>query len=175
MTKSKRILIFTGNGKGKTTAALGMALRAAGHGMKTLIIQFVKGDPETGEVAACKKTPGIEIIQTGRGFVPRREDPSFEEHRRAASGGLAIAEKAMERGDMDMLVLDEICNAIARGLLAEEDVLAVIGKSAPGISIVLTGRNASAGLVAIADTVTEMRMVKHGRAKGLTARKGVEY
>jgi ATP:corrinoid adenosyltransferase len=79
-----RIILFTGDGKGKTTAALGMVLRASGHGMKALIIQFVKADPSTGELAACRHLPGVEIVQTGRGFIPERTSPEFQEHCSAA-------------------------------------------------------------------------------------------
>jgi len=175
MMEKGRILIFTGDGKGKTTAALGMVLRAAGHGMKTLVVQFIKSDTTTGELEACKRLPPIEIVQAGRGFVPDREDPSFEEHRRAAREGLFLAEKAMEKGDLEMIVLDEICLAVARGLLDESDVLAAVGKAGPRTTVVLTGRGATQGLIALADTVTEMRMVKHGLAEGLTARRGVEF
>jgi cob(I)alamin adenosyltransferase len=175
MEEARRILLFTGDGKGKTTAALGMALRAAGHGMRTLVIQFIKADPSTGELAACKRLPGIEIVQAGRGFVPDRASPSFEEHCRAAREGLALAEKALENKGCDLLILDEICLAVSRGLLEEKDVLAVLEKGDPALDVVLTGRNATAGLMALADTVTEMRMVKHGLAKGFTARRGVEF
>jgi cob(I)alamin adenosyltransferase len=173
--EARRILIFTGDGKGKTTAALGMALRAAGHGMRTLVVQFIKADPSTGEVVACKALPGIEIVQAGRGFVPGRGDPSFEDHRRAAQEGLALAGRALEKEDCDLLILDEICPAVVRGLLEEKDVLTVIEKGYPGVCVVLTGRGATPGLVARADTVTEMKALRHGLTSGLTARKGVEY
>jgi cob(I)alamin adenosyltransferase len=171
----KRILLFTGDGKGKTTAALGTALRASGHGMKTLVIQFVKADPTTGEVAACRHLPGCEIVQTGRGFVPDRTDPAFPEHVMAAAEGLKLAAQALSSGGYDLVVLDEICTAIGKGLLDEGQVIEAVRKGAPGICVVMTGRNATAGLISIADTVTDMRMVKHGFQEGREGQEGVEY
>jgi cob(I)alamin adenosyltransferase len=175
MKDKKRILLFTGDGKGKTTAALGMALRASGHGMKTLVIQFVKSDPTTGELAACRHLPGCEIVQTGRGFVPERTDPAFREHCSAACEGLRLAEKALSSGKYDLIILDEICTAIGKGLLDEGQVIEAVRKGTSGMRIVMTGRNATAGLVSIADTVTDMRMVKHGFQDGREGQKGVEY
>ena len=175
MKDKKRILLFTGDGKGKTTAALGMALRASGHGMKTMIIQFVKSDPTTGELAACRHLPGCEIVQTGRGFVPERTDPAFREHLTAAAEGLKLAAGALSSGGYDLVILDEICNAVGKGLLDEGEVIEAVRKGAPGICIVMTGRNATAGLISIADTVTDMRMVKHGFQDGREGQEGVEY
>ena len=175
-TKNKgRVLLFTGNGKGKTTAALGMVLRAAGHGMKCLVIQFVKADSTTGELAGCRALSGVEMIQAGRGFVPDRRDPAFEEHRSAAREGVTLAENALRTKDYHLLVLDEICLAVAKGLLAEQDVIALTEKAGGETAIVLTGRDATAGLIAMADTVTEMLAVKHGFKDGWTAEKGIEY
>jgi cob(I)alamin adenosyltransferase len=176
MTVGKpRILLFTGDGKGKTTAALGMALRAAGHGMKVLVIQFVKSDPRTGEQVAASALPGIKIIQTGRGFLPPKESPEFQEHREAALAGLAQAGRALESGAWDVLVLDEVCLAAGKNLLTETEVLRVLDAARPGAIIVMTGRYAPPGLVEAADTVTEMRCVKHAYAAGIKAWKGVEH
>ncbi len=175
MTESGRILLFTGDGKGKTTAALGTVLRAAGQGMTCLVVQFIKSDRETGEIAGIGALPGVEIVQTGLGFVPRREDPSFEEHRRAARQGLALAERALQEKRCDLLVLDEICPAAAKGLLEDGDIAAVIAKAGEEVSVILTGRNATVGLIALADTVTEMRAVKHALKNGRRAKKGIEY
>jgi cob(I)alamin adenosyltransferase len=170
-----RILLFTGDGKGKTTAALGMAMRAAGHGMKVLVIQFVKSDPRTGEQAAASALAGIRIIQTGRGFLPPKESPEFQEHREAALAGLAQAASALESGAWDMLVLDEVCFAAGKDLLTETEVLRVLDGARPGAIIVMTGRYAPPGLIEAADTVTEMRCVKHAYAAGIEAWKGVEH
>lgn len=175
MTESRRILLFTGDGKGKTTAALGAVLRAAGQGMKCLVVQFIKSDRDTGEMAGIGALPGAEIVQTGLGFVPRREDPSFEEHRRAARQGLALAEQALREGRCDLLVLDEVCLAAAKGLLDEGDIAAALGRAGEGTSVILTGRSATVGLIALADTVTEMRAVKHALREGRKAQKGIEY
>ncbi|MGA3206274.1 MAG: cob(I)yrinic acid a,c-diamide adenosyltransferase [Syntrophales bacterium] len=175
MKDKKRILLFTGDGKGKTTAALGMALRASGHGIKTLIIQFVKSDPTTGELAACRHLPGCEIVQTGRGFVPERNDPAFQEHLTAAAEGLKLAAQALSSGGYDLVILDEICTAIGKGLLDEGEVIEAVLRGPPGICVVMTGRNATAGLISITDTVTDMRMVKHSFQDGWKGQKGVEY
>lgn len=169
-----RVLLFTGDGKGKTTAALGMALRASGHGMKVMFIQFVKSDPSTGEMAAFAGLHGATIIQTGRGFVPNPLQPQFAEHRRAAEEGLKLAAEALLSGRYDMVCLDEIAYAVARGLLSEEAVIHTVNETQPGTIAVLTGRNASHGLIELADTVTEMKKIKHGLETGWTAQKGVE-
>jgi cob(I)alamin adenosyltransferase len=170
-----RTLVFTGDGKGKTTAALGMVLRAAGHGQRILVVQFVKGDDATGEIAACRRLPGVKIVQTGLGFVPPEETPAFAAHREAAERGLLLAARALTEEPMDLLVLDEVCLAVARRLLDEAVVLAVLrGRTRP-VCIVLTGRGAPAGLREEADTVTEMRCLAHGMARGIPAQPGVEY
>ncbi|MDI6795043.1 MAG: cob(I)yrinic acid a,c-diamide adenosyltransferase, partial [bacterium] len=111
MKNSGRILIFTGEGKGKTTAALGMAFRACGHGMQALVIQFIKNEAGTGEIAAGKHLPGLEIIQTGQGFVPPETDPQFSRHQKAAQEGLCLAAEAIKSRKYDLIVLDEICTA----------------------------------------------------------------
>jgi len=171
----RRLLLFTGDGKGKTTAALGMALRASGHGMRVKIIQFIKDVPAIGEVAAVKHLPGVELIQTGMGFVPAEDSNEFPRHREAAERGLLLAEEAIRSGQYGLIVLDEICNAITLNLLSEERVVAVIQQSGPGQIIVLTGRGASKSLIALADTVTIITCFKHAMTEGRPAQKGVEY
>ena len=174
MSDKARILIFTGDGKGKTTAALGMALRASGHDMRVRIIQFVKNDSTTGEIAAIEKLPNVEVVQMGLGFVPPPEDECFAGHRAAAEAALAHAQEVIASGDYEMVVLDEVCFAVCRGLLNEQKVLEVI-KSAPShVCLALTGSGASEELIAAADTVTEMRNIKHALAAGRSAEKGVE-
>ena len=170
-----RTLVFTGDGKGKTTAALGMALRAAGHGQRVLIVQFVKADRTTGEFAACRYLPGVEIVQAGLGFVPPEDTPAFACHREAAERGLELAGRALASQRLDLLVLDEVCLAISRCLLKEEAVLALLRQRIRPVCIVLTGRGAPTGLVEQADTVTEMRCIAHGLAQGICAQPGVEY
>ena len=176
-----RTLIFTGDGKGKTTAAFGTALRAAGHGQRVLIVQFLKSNAATGELLAMQRLPEVRVAQMGRGFVPAPAHPDFESHRAAANEALAFSKNAVASHEYDLIVLDEICGAIAHGLISEDDVLALLAHPdrAPGgkeeTCIVLTGRNASPRLMAAADTVTEMRCVRHGFQNGIAAQKGVEY
>jgi len=176
MEKKNRILIFTGAGKGKTTAALGMALRACGHGQRILILQFIKSDASVGELTALKYLPGVEVIQMGRGFVPSITDPAFPEHCQAAGQALKIASDALRSKRYDLIILDEICMAMALGLISEDQVTEVIDQSSREDScLVLTGRGATDRLISKADTVTEMRCIKHGFQEGWTAQKGVEY
>lgn len=175
MKRGNRILLFTGDGKGKTTAALGMALRACGHGQRVLVIQFVKSDASTGEIAGISHLPGAELRQAGLGFIPPGTDPAFEEHCRAAEAGLDEAALALSSGGYDLVILDEICLAVSRCLLQEKDVAGMLKNACPETCIVLTGRDAPPGLLDLADTVTEMRMVRHGLAAGIRAQKGVEY
>ena len=176
MTKGKgRVLIFTGDGKGKTTAALGMALRASGHGLRTLVLQFLKADPSIGEMAAVKNLPGVEMVQMGRGFVPSPTDPAFQEHCKAALGALEEAIEAVQSRRYDLIILDEICIAVAKGLITEDQVMEVIDRIGEDSCLVLTGRGATDRLISKADTVTEMRSLKHGLSEGIAAQKGVEY
>jgi cob(I)alamin adenosyltransferase len=175
MKDAGRILIFTGDGKGKTTAALGMVLRAHGHGIPAAVIQFVKSDTETGEFAALKGMADVEIVVTGLGFVPRPADPRFADHLRAAEDGLRLAGEAAFSGRYGLVVLDEVCMAVALKLLAEDAVLAVVRGVAPDCAVVLTGRGATEGLIKAADTVSEVRCIKHGFDSGRKAQKGVEF
>jgi cob(I)alamin adenosyltransferase len=171
----KRILLLTGEGKGKTTAALGVVLRAAGHGQKVLIVQFVKNDGETGELAACRFLPGVEIVQMGQGFVPKPDSLQFQEHRQAAHEAAHYAECALDSGKYDLVVLDEICIAVALKLIDEERVLEMLTRETMVSCLILTGRNASPRLIEAADTVTELRCVKHALQQGNEAQRGVEY
>jgi len=175
MKRKGRVLIFTGDGKGKTTAALGMVLRASGHGMRTLILQFMKADDTVGEMAGLRYLPGVEAIQMGRGFVPPPTNPAFLEHRQAACQALERAAKALRSKKYDLMVLDEICTAMDKNLISEDQILELIEESGEGFCLVLTGRGATQRLIAEADTVTEMRNLKHGLSQGITAQKGVEY
>jgi cob(I)alamin adenosyltransferase len=169
-----RVLLFTGRGKGKTTAALGMALRACGHGLPTLVIQFVKGDASVGEIKAATHLPSLEIEQYGCGFLPAPSSPKFAAHRAAAKRALGRAREALASERYALVILDEICYAVHRGLLAEEAVCALVESAPASCILALTGRGASRKLQALADTVTEMRCVKHGLQSGRRAQKGVE-
>jgi cob(I)alamin adenosyltransferase len=175
MSGAGRILIFTGDGKGKTTAALGMVLRAHGHGIPAAVIQFIKSDRETGEFIALQKTAGVEIAVSGLGFVPHPTDPRFAKHCRAAEEGLRISSEAALSGRYGLIVLDEVCTAVSLKLLAEGDVLAAVREAPPDCTIVLTGRGATEGLIRAADTVSEIRCVKHGFNRGRKSQNGVEF
>ncbi len=169
-----RTLLFTGDGKGKTTAALGCVLRASGHGMRILIVQFIKGRRDAGEYRALARLDGVELFQFGRGFVRGPDAPGFEEHVRVAREGLAYAANALGRNEHEVYVLDEICGAIAHGLLDIDAVMEALGHVGSDAILILTGRSAPAKLMELADTVTEMRQVKHGMEQGIKALDGVE-
>ncbi len=173
--ENRRILVFTGNGKGKTTAALGMALRASGHGMRVKIIQFIKADDSTGELAAVANLPGVELVLTGCGFVPSEASPTFAKHREAAEKGLKVAADALGSGDYGLVVLDEICTAVAWGLCAGDAVVDLVKGAASCPCVVLTGRGATPSMIELADTVTDMTSIKHGMEAGLPAQRGVEF
>ena len=175
MKQKARILIFTGDGKGKTTAALGLALRAAGHQLRVLVLQFVKAGQKTGELAAARRIPGFEIEQRGCGFVPPEQSPEFDVHRRAAEAVLREAAETLRAGSHDVVVLDELCLAVAKNLVSEQSALEVVGLAGVGTVLVLTGRGATPGLIAAADTVTEMCVLKHGMQAGIRAQRGVEF
>ncbi|MDH3999402.1 MAG: cob(I)yrinic acid a,c-diamide adenosyltransferase [Desulfuromonadales bacterium] len=169
----KNILIFTGDGKGKSTAAFGMALRAVGHQQRVLVLQFMKQDDSIGELAGLKQL-GIEVIQTGCGFVPKPEHPDYASHQQSAQQGFVLACEALASSKYDLVVFDEICGAVAKGLLEEAEVVDAL-LNAPAQNIVLTGRGATEGLIALADTVSEINCCKHALANGVAARKGVEF
>jgi cob(I)alamin adenosyltransferase len=168
------IQVYTGNGKGKTTAALGLALRAAGHGLKTYIGQFLKGQAY-GELAAVRRlAPLITIEQFGRsGFIHVTENPEDEDIERARRG-LEKCLRAMLSGKFRLVVLDEICVALHFRLLSEKDVHDFLAQKPRDVEVVLTGRYAPPTLLRRADLVTEMKEKKHYYAKGVRARAGIE-
>lgn len=170
-----RTLIFTGEGKGKTTAALGMALRAAGHNQRVLIVQFLKSNPGTGEIAALAHLPNVKIVQMGLGFVPAPEHPAYGDHQAEARGALAFAREALAPRKYDLVILDEICGAVARGLIDEEPVIELMSAKERTACLVLTGRYATEPLIQYADTVTEMKCIRHGYKEGISAQEGVEF
>ena len=164
--------VYTGNGKGKTTAALGLALRASGHGMHTYIGQFMKGQ-HYGELDALRDHPHITIEQYGDVRCIRREEVT-PEHVAQAQRGLELAREAMLSGQYDIVVLDEINVTIWFGLLTVEEVLAFLDERPEHVEVVLTGRRAPPELIERADLVTEMREVKHYYQQGVLAREGIE-
>ena len=170
------IQVYTGDGKGKTTAALGLALRAAGRGLRTYFGQFLKGRT-TGEALAAAKLAPLLVIETfGRkGFVIVTDgDGPADEDVALAMRGLARCREAMLSGRYDIVVLDEVCVAVALKLLPEAAVLEFIDTKPPAVEVILTGRRATPALLARADLVTEMMERKHYFAKGVRARDGIE-
>ena len=169
-----RILIFTGEGKGKTTAALGMSLRAVGHGMKVCVIHFVKSRKNVGEVLAISEISNIDQHITGLGFLPDPNSPEFQNHVNAARAGFELAKEMLASKNYDLVVLDEICWAVYRNLIPESEVLSLPELMKENSTLVLTGRFASERLIEIADTVTEMKKIKHAYELGVAAQEGVE-
>jgi cob(I)alamin adenosyltransferase len=168
------VQVYTGNGKGKTTASLGLAVRAAGHGLKTVIIQFMKGWIDYGELkGVAMLSPLVTIHQAGRDTFVDRESPDPEDIRLAREGW-ELAKETILGGKADIVVLDEINCAVDFGLLPVGEVLDLLRRKPDGMEIVLTGRGAPEEIVAAADLVTEMREIKHYYAKGIDARMGVE-
>ncbi len=171
------VIVYTGDGKGKTTAAIGMAFRAVGRGWKVLMIQFGKGSWHYGELDTAERLkPDFEIIPMGKGFYKILDDKySEEEHRAAARNALEYSRTQMLSGQYDLLILDEINGTVAAGLLNIKDVLALIDEKPQDVSLVLTGRSAATELIERADLVTEMREIKHPYQKGILAQKGIDY
>jgi cob(I)alamin adenosyltransferase len=178
MTDARRglILINTGPGKGKTTAALGTALRAVGNGMKVLVLQFLKGSWHYGELDAVEAFGGNFVLkQMGRGFVKIGGAETDPEDIRLVEEAWAEARAAIESGAWDMVVLDEINYAINYKMLDAAMVAEALKQKPEMVHVILTGRNAHPLLVELADTVTEMREVKHAYEKGILAQRGIEY
>lgn len=167
------VQVYTGNGKGKTTAALGLALRAVGRGLKVCFFQFIKGGGPYGEhLVAAKLAPLLTITQTGRpGWVNQQD---IGEDRRLAQEAFEQAKELLTSGEYDLLVLDEINGAVGFGLIDVEQVLELIRLRPNGVELVLTGRNAHERVIEAADLVTEMREVKHFFKAGVPARIGIE-
>ncbi len=166
--------VYTGNGKGKTTAAFGLALRAAGHGWRVLIIQFMKGDPNYGEVVAGRKVAGLDIIQTGLPTFVEKGNPSDEDLAEARRG-LAEAERALASGKYRMVILDEINVAVDYGLVRLADALALVDRCPQDVELVFTGRAARPEVVRRADLVSEVLEIKHPMARGIVNRVGIDH
>lgn len=168
------IHVYTGDGKGKTTAALGLALRAAGHGFRTYFGQFLKGQPSGEILAARKLSPLITIEQFGRKKFLRVTEDFEEQDYRLAAAGLKKCLQAMLSGQYRLVVLDEVNVALNLGLLSEKQVLEFLDRKPEGVEIILTGRYAPESILARADLVTEMVCRKHYYQNGVRARKGIE-
>ncbi len=171
------IIVYTGDGKGKTTAALGMALRAVGRGWHVLMIQFGKGGWHYAELDSSQRlAPDFEIIPMGLGFYKILDDKhTEEEHRAAAHQALNLAQEKINSGAYDMLILDEIMGMLASQLLTLENVLPILDNKPHDLTLVLTGRAAPPEIIERADLVTEMREIKHPYQKGILAQKGIDY
>ncbi|MGO0121639.1 cob(I)yrinic acid a,c-diamide adenosyltransferase [Desulfothermobacter acidiphilus] len=170
------VLLFTGEGKGKTTAALGTAFRAWGHGMRVFFLQFVKGERvTTGERLAVAKLPDnfLELETMGAGFIFAREGE--EHHREAARRAWERAREVVLSGTYDLVVLDEFTYVLRYGFVSLEEVRELVATRPPALHLIFTGRGAPPELVELADTVTEMREVKHHYRKGISAQKGIEF
>lgn len=172
------IIVHTGNGKGKTTAALGLAVRAWGDGLRVLILQFIKGSWKYGELEALRilgETNGrLEVRRGGRGFS-QRDTEDKAEHRKAAQEAWREALEEITAFRWDLIVLDEINYAVKFGLVEIEQVMDLLDKKPPELHLVLTGRDARPKLIERADLVTEMRLIKHPYQKGIKAQKGIEF
>lgn len=175
MAERGLVILYTGDGKGKTTAALGLGLRAVGHGKKVKMIQFMKGPGNVyGETLAIRQhLPLFSIEQVGREDFVTKGDPESED-RLAAQRGLEIARQALS-GEYHIVILDEINVAVDYGLLSVRDVADVVKAREPGVNVVLTGRYAPKELLDLADTVSEVKEVKHHYQKGITAREAIEF
>jgi cob(I)alamin adenosyltransferase len=168
-----RIIVNTGDGKGKTTAALGTALRAAGHGQQVAIVQFIKGSWNYGEATALEQFPNVELVRFGSGFTWEADDPSVPLSL-AREAWTAARERALS-DCYNLLVLDELNYAMTEGFVSVDEVLDLLASKPQRLSVIITGRNAAPALIEAADTVTEMRCIKHGFAEGIPAKKGIEY
>jgi cob(I)alamin adenosyltransferase len=171
------IIVHTGPGKGKTTAALGLAMRAVGQGLKVLMVQFIKGSWSYGELEAAKKLGEdyFQILPMGRGFVKVGAEKPDPEDVRLVEEAWQFAKKKIESGEYDLVILDEINYAISYRMLDPALVVEVLKHRPEMLHVVLTGRNAHPSIVEVADLVTEMREVKHPYQKGIIAQKGIEY
>jgi len=180
------VQVYTGDGKGKTTAALGLALRAVGHGLRVCFIQFMKGQFESGEREAAERlAPALEIRAFGSARwgdatkalpgTPWWELPPSDEDRARAQEGLAFAQESVASGRYDIVVLDEVFSTLRRELIALEQVMELLRSKPEHVELVLTGRDAPAEVLGAADLVTEMKAVKHPYERGVKARKAIEY
>jgi cob(I)alamin adenosyltransferase len=167
------VVVYTGQGKGKTTAALGIVFRALGRGMRVAVVQFIKGKWKTGERKFAEQLAGLTFLVTGEGFTWNSDDLSRD--RAAAVAGWGKASQMIASGDHAIVVLDEITYAINYGFLELDDVLAALRARPSHVHVVVTGRNAPDGLCAAADLVTDMTSVKHPFASGVRAQIGLDY
>ena len=171
-------LVYTGNGKGKTTAAVGLTVRAAGNRMRVFFLQFIKGQWKSGEREVLRGLPGVDLEVTGRGFtIERLRNPRIplEDHAAAAAHGWQVARTIVGEGEYDVVVLDEILGAVKAGLVPLDELLALVRSKPSELHLVLTGRNAPAELIDLADLVSEIQPIKHPLQNGIKAQWGIEF
>ena len=171
------IIVYTGRGKGKTTAALGIALRAVGHGMKVGMIQFIKGEWYYGELTSAKRLePEFDLVAAGKGFVGIIDDDhDIQDHRDAAKVALEFAKKKMIDKKYDILILDEINYATNLGLVSVGEVTNLLTLKPEELTLILTGNHAPREIMDLADLVTEMKEIKHPYRLGIKAKKGIDF
>lgn len=174
------VIVNTGDGKGKTTAAMGQAVRAVGAGMRVLMVQFIKGKWKVAEIEGLRHLPNFELRRRGLGFtIPERRIGPLSEHQAALEAAWAHTVPEVLSDQWDLVILDEINNVIAdpdlNHIVSTADLLQLLRDRPPRLHMVLTGRNAPPELIEVADTVTEMRMVKHAYKAGIKARRGIEF
>lgn len=174
MNNKGLVIVYTGKGKGKTTAALGIAMRTAGWGDRVAIIQFIKGYKRTGEWQLIEKIKEIDIYQTGDDKVMAIGKPS-KKHKKTTADALKLAKKIIENRKHKVIILDEINNAIQYDLVEAGEIIKLLGNKPAEQTIVLTGRGAPDELLEIADLVTEMKEIKHPFKKGISAKKGIDF
>jgi cob(I)alamin adenosyltransferase len=167
------LLVYTGNGKGKTTAALGLVFRALGRGLQVAVVQFIKGKWKTGERVFAASLPNLTFLVMGEGFTWESDDLSRD--REAAQQAWSKAHELIAAGEHRVVVLDEITYAMHYGFIAQDDVIAALRARPAGVHVVITGRNAPQALCEEADLVTEMKSIKHPFEKGLKAVLGIDY
>jgi cob(I)alamin adenosyltransferase len=177
MTEKGLIIIYYGNGKGKTTAALGVALRAIGYNHNVCMIQFIKGEWDYGELYSSNKLkPNFELIVTGKGFVGIIDDDhAIEEHIQSSKNALKIAKEKIISGKYNIVILDEINYAIKLNLITESDVVNLLEFKPIELNIIMTGNHLTDKILQLADLVTEMKDVKHPYKKGIKAKKGIDF
>jgi len=177
MDENGLTIVYTGKGKGKTTAALGIALRAIGYSKKICMIQFIKGSWHYGEMYSSKRLePEFEMVAIGKGFVGIIDDKSpKEEHERVAKEAIKISSERIKSGKYDIIILDEINYAINLGLVKIEDVIDLIKSKPQKLDLVLTGNYAKDEIIKLADLVTEMKEIKHPFQNGMKAKKGIDF
>ena len=175
--ESGLVIVYTGNGKGKTTAALGMALRAIGHNYKICMIQFIKGSWHYGEMSSSKRLePDFELTAVGKGFVGILDDKTPKEvHQKIAKEAIEIAKEKIISEKYNIIILDEINYAVNLGLVELADVLDLIKNKPQGVTLVLTGNHVKQEIIDAADLVTEMKEIKHPFQQGIRAKKGIDF